>query len=110
MRRDRSRVPSATLRSPAACVVRGFTEIPGEGGVGDDAGVPGVRLLGGERVGEVRGPARVLVVEVGQLLGGERAAEPAAQLVLDLTRHPLEDGALLRRGGLEAAQARRPLV
>ena len=63
-------------------------------------------LLRGERVGEVGDPAGALVVEVGQLLRGERTAEAAAQLVVDLAGHALEHARAGRAG--RSSRRRRP--
>ena len=63
-----TRRPTGIERDPpAAGEVGGGAQVAGEGGVGDRAGVPRVRLLGSHRHREVGGPARALVVEVGEL-------------------------------------------
>jgi hypothetical protein len=85
-------------RDPAAArEVGGRAQVAGEGGVGDRAGVPGVRLLGRRGDGEVGGPACALVVQVGELGGREGAPEPPAQVILDRARHALERATLLGR-------------
>ena len=50
-----ARPASRRLRRRPPGVVRGLAQVAREGGVGDDADVPGVRLLGGER--RRRGPS-----------------------------------------------------
>ena len=65
---------------PAARVVGRAAQVAAEGGVGDRADVPRVRVLGRDRHGEVRGPARALVVRGRRARRREGAAEAAAQL------------------------------
>ena len=69
-----------------------------------------VRVLGRRReTARSVAQSRALVVEVGELVDRERAAEPAAQLGLDRLRHPLEHALLVRRRLGEPPQALLPL-
>src|SRR4051794_10858805 len=65
LRRPRGHEPPSTTRSqppPPPRVIRRLSQIPPEGGVGDDTDVPGVGLVGSGGVGHVRAPVRALVV------------------------------------------------
>src|SRR5687767_1107139 len=61
--------------TPAARVVGGLPQVAGERSIADYADVPRVWRVRGDRDGQVGDPARAGVVELDQLLGGERAAE-----------------------------------
>ena len=60
--------------------------------------------------GQVRAPAGPLVVEVGQLVERERAAEPAAQLGLHGPGHALQGEHLLGVRVVQPAHALLPLL
>ena len=81
-----------------------------ERGVADDPDVPRERRLRRGGHGDVGDPARAVVVERGELVGRERPAEAAAQLVVDLARHGLEQRLLLRRRLVQPPLTRLPLL
>ena len=98
----RPRRPLARLRlgAPPAREVARVAQVAQERRVGDRARVPRPRRVGRDRGGEVGAPVRPARVELGELVGRERAAQAAAQLGLDPAHDELQRAALLgRRAG-----------
>ena len=102
--------PRAGLEPPSAGEVDRLAHVAREGGVGHRAGVPRPRRPRRDGVGEVQAPAGAAVIEVGELVDGEGAAETTAQLGVDARGHALERRALVGGGLGQAAFAGAPLV
>ena len=87
---------SLGLQPPAAGEVHRLAHVAGKGGVGDRARVPRPGLVGRDGRGEVRAPVGAALVELGQLVGREGAAQATAKLRLDAPDDGLQRRALLR--------------
>ena len=100
--------PPCSVRAPPAGEVGRAPQVAPEGRVADDADVPRAGLLGRGRDREVADPVRALVVERDELVGRERAAEPAAQLVLDPPGAPARASRAARAAPPRAGAGPRP--
>ena len=93
-----SKTKFVAVRFGSAREVARVAEVVQEGRVRDGARVPRPRRAGRDRGGEVRAPVRAAVVELGELVRRERAAQAPAQLGFDRADHGFQRGPAARAG------------